>query len=71
MPWLLFLAVVDEIDVFDFSEFVFIVVVVKVVVTSLVLLVVVGAMNSIYQSKSVFEYYGKKSIILRNKLQIS
>ena len=65
------LAVVDEIDVFDFSEFVFIVVVVKVVVTSLVLLVVVGAMNSIYQSKSVFEYYRKKSIILRNKLQIS
>ena len=74
------LPAVDETDVFGFVEFVFIVIVDKSVFTSVVLgvvvvvVVVVGwvvvVVNSIYQNKSIFEYYRKNSIISRNKFQI-
>ena len=68
------LPAVDETDVFGFVEFVFIVIVDKSVFTSVVLgvvvVVVVVVVNSIYQNKSIFEYYRKNSIISRNKFQI-
>ena len=61
------LPVVDETAVFGFPEFVFIVIVDKSVFISIVLwvVVVVGwvvvvVVNSVYQNKSIFEYYRKK-----------
>ena len=60
------LPAVDETDVFGFPEFVFIVIVDKSVFISIVLWVVVEVgwvvvvVNSVYQNKSIFEYYRKK-----------